>query len=331
MRARLVVATVLVGAAANVQAQTSCATVPTAAQDACVTTTDIFQYVTPQLGAVLTGGNAVLGQGGVIGGLPGLPRFSLGVRGTIIAGNLPTIQTPSITGPAPRTSANPYPTTDQYMTLPSADASISLFRGIPIGITRVGGIGVFANASFIPTVTVTTGGATFSIDPDTPVGIGYGARLGLIGERLFLPGVEVSYAIRSLPKTNVVAALGTDSLTLTDFTLDATSIRVTAAKNFVLFTLAAGVGQDTYDTETSFESIVNRPAPVGRVTTGVIPVSQKITRTNFFGNIALNLLVARLVVEGGMISGGDITTANVFDVAPDISRAYGSVGLRFGF
>jgi hypothetical protein len=331
MRARVLAVAGLIASVHSVDAQSPCASVPVATQDACVTTTDIFQYVTPQLGVVLTGGNAVLGQGGVLGGLPGLPRFSLGVRGTVITGNLPTIQAPSVSGPAPRTSTNPYPTTDQYMTLPSADASLSLFRGIPIGITRVGGIGLFANASFIPTVTVTTGGATFSIDPDTPLGIGYGARLGIIGERLFLPGVEVSYAVRSLPKTSVVAATGTDSLTLTDYALDATSVRVTAAKSFVAFTLVAGVGQDTYDTKTSFESIVNRPAPIGRVTTGVIPVSQKITRTNLFANVAINLIIAKFVVEGGMVSGGDVTTANTFDVAPDVSRTYGSVGLRLGF
>ncbi|HMC53738.1 MAG TPA: hypothetical protein VKH19_01090 [Gemmatimonadaceae bacterium] len=332
MRIRAVAVAVLTLATVHtLPAQGSCATAPIQTQDACITTTDIFQYVTPQLGVVLTGGNAVLGQGGVIGGLPGLPRFSIGVRGTVLNGNLPTIQTPSITGPAPHTASNPYPTTDQYMALPSADASLSLFRGFTIGPTRVGGIGVFANASFVPTVTVTTSGATFSIDPDTPLGIGYGARIGIIGERLLLPGVEFSYALRTLPKTGVVAATGGDSLTMTDYKLDATSWRVTAAKSFVAFTIAAGVGQDTYDTESTLEAIVNRPVPVGRVTTGPVAVSQTMTRMNVFGNFALNLVIAKLVVEGGLVSGGDITTANVFDVAPGADRVYGSVGLRLGF
>jgi hypothetical protein len=300
------------------------------AQDACIATVDIFQYVSPQLGAIVTGGNAVLGQGGVIGGLPGFPRLSIGVRGTAITGNLPTIRTPSITGPAPRGAANPYPTADELLALPGADVSVSVFRGFPVGFTRVGGLAAFASATLVPSLEVTTAGTTFSIDPATSLGIGYGARLGIIGERLLIPGVEVSYAIRTLPKTAIVGATGTDSLTLTDFKLDATSWRVTAAKNFVAFTLAAGVGQDSYDTETSFEAIVNRPAPVGRVTTGVIPVSQTITRLNYFGNVALNLIFAKLVVEGGMVSGGDIVTTNVFDVAPDVSRYYGSVGIRLG-
>jgi hypothetical protein len=331
MRARVLVVAGLAAAFKTVDAQATCASAPVQTQDACITTTDIFQYVTPQLGVILTGGNAVLGHGGVIGGLPGLPRFSVGVRGTVVNGNLPTIQTPSITGPAPHTASNPYPTTDQYMALPSADASLSLFRGFTVGPTRVGGIGVFANASFVPTVTVTTSGSTFSIEPDTPLGIGYGARLGIIGERLLIPGVEVSYAMRTLPKTGVVAATSGDSLTMTDYKLDATSWRVTAAKSFVAFTIAGGVGQDTYETESTLEAIVNRPAPVGRATTGPVAVSQTMTRMNFFGNVSLNLVIAKLVVEGGLVTGGDITTANVFDVAPGVDRAYGSVGLRLGF
>src|SRR5205823_2689698 len=38
-------------------------------QDACQQAIDLFQYMAPQLGAAITGGNATLGQGGTLGGL----------------------------------------------------------------------------------------------------------------------------------------------------------------------------------------------------------------------------------------------------------------------
>ena len=48
-----------------------------ASQDACQKAIDLFQYMAPQLGAAITGGNATLGQGGSLGGLG---HFSAGLR-----------------------------------------------------------------------------------------------------------------------------------------------------------------------------------------------------------------------------------------------------------
>src|SRR5262245_41252049 len=96
---RLAIVAVLTAAAVRtLPAQASCATVPIQAQDLCTVTTDMFQYVVPQLSVALVGGNGILGQGGVVGGLPGLPHVTVGGRTTFLVGNLPTIQTPSTTG-----------------------------------------------------------------------------------------------------------------------------------------------------------------------------------------------------------------------------------------
>ena len=319
------VATIVAFGATSADAQaTPCASAPLAAQDACYAAVDYFQYMTPQLGISLTGGNVILGQGGSNGGLP---RFSIGVRGNVVAGNLPDPQQPSETGPAFRIAANPYPTTDQYLGLPAVDASIGLFRGFNVGFTSVGGVDALVSAVFIPTVTTTA----FSIEPDSPLKIGYGARLGLIEETVLVPGIAVNVMLRDLPTTSMLATVGSDSLQVTALSVKTTSWRVTAGKSFVGLSLAAGFGQDLYDASTGIEAIVNRPAPIGRVTTGLLNTSQKITRTNYFGNLSLNLLAAKLVAEAGMISGGDIPTSNVFDVAANASRIYGSVGLRIGF
>src|SRR3982074_3974649 len=57
-----------------------------ASQDACQKSIDLFQYMGPQLGAAITGGNATLGQAGSLGGLG---HFSAGFRINALPGTLP--------------------------------------------------------------------------------------------------------------------------------------------------------------------------------------------------------------------------------------------------
>src|SRR5512132_224830 len=64
-----------------------------ASQDACQKAIDLFQYMAPQLGTSITGGNATLGQGGNLGGLG---HFSLGFRINAVQGSLPQVQTTSV-------------------------------------------------------------------------------------------------------------------------------------------------------------------------------------------------------------------------------------------
>jgi hypothetical protein len=60
-------------------------------------------------------------------------------------------------------------------------------------------------------------------------------------------------------------------------------------------------------------------------------VSQKMTRTNYFADLSMNILLVKIVGSVGMVSGGDVPTHNTFSTAADASRMYGSVGIRFGF
>jgi hypothetical protein len=43
------------------------------------------------------------------------------------------------------------------------------------------------------------------------------------------------------------------------------------------------------------------------------------------------MILAKIIGEIGMVSGGTVQTYNQFDAAPDKSRLYGSVGVRVGF
>ena len=88
--------------------------------------------------------------------------------------------------------------------------------------------------------------------------------------------------------------------------------------------MVAGVGQDTYKASTSVTA-TQTPASVGP-----IALDSKITRTNYFGELSMNLMLIKIVGSIGMVSGGDIATYNTYDTPADKSRMYGSVGVRFG-
>ena len=300
-----------------------------AARDVCLRSKDVFQLLAPQLGAAITGGNAVLGQGGTLGGL-GHFTFEARVIG-VINGDVPDIgqwNAPSTTAPASQelaTKTFPVP-------LPAVDGAIGIFKGLPLGLTNVGGIDLLVSAAYIPTVDQDE----FDITPDQNLKFGYGARVGLLQESLLIPGLSATWMKRDLPKTTMTGAtnFGTSSMsfTLSDADIKTTSWRLVASKSFILFGLAAGYGQDTYDQSATFAG----SATVLTQTTNFGPFSldQKMTRSNMFANASLNILLLKLVGEIGQVSGGELSPApfNTFSGGPaDESRLYGSVGLRFSW
>lgn len=282
-------------------------------QDACQQAIDVFKLMAPQLGIAITGGNATLGQGGALGGLG---HVTAEIRGNLIAGDVPQLQTPSLTGAQQRTN---YPTKTQLLGLPSVDGSIGLFKGLPLGITNVGGIDLLLSAFYVPKVNT----SNITVDPSSSLKIGYGVRLGLLQESLIVPGVSITYFRRDLPSTTITGNENGATLTVNDLNVKTNAWRLTASKNLLIVSLAAGVGQDRYDMSAT------ATGTAGGQSSSFSP-SLKLTRTNYFVDASLNMLLAKIVAEAGMVSGGTITTYNQFDTAPDKSRLYGSLGLRIG-
>jgi hypothetical protein len=341
MRFRSIALTlVTVGAAAAAQAQGApqdpqCAAAVKQVRDACQQAIDMFQLMMPQLGTSMAGGNATLGAGGAIGGLP---HFALGIRANVVQGTLPDVGAapPDTSGVQQR---NPYPTNDQFVGLPVVDLAVGVFKGIPLAVSNVGGVDLLLSAAYIPKIN----SDNVSVEPDNPLKIGYGVRIGILQESLLVPGVGFTFIKRDLPKTTIIATsaaplpapAGTnDSLVVQDFSLKTTAWRLTASKSLVLFTLAAGLGQDKYDASTAVRAFVERCATAVLCQTfasGNLTAAQKLTRTNYFADLSMNLFVMRIVGEVGMVSGGDVPTYNTFDPQADKSRLYGSVGIRVGF
>ena len=297
-----------------------------ASQDACQKAIDLFQYMAPQLGAAITGGNATLGQAGSLGGLG---HFSAGFRVNAVQGSLPQVEnvTPSVNG----ATSSAYDTKTQLLPMPTAELAIGIFKGLPLAITNVGGVDLLVSASYLPEFN----NSNVSVKvPRGSLKFGYGARVGILQESLLVPGISVSYLHRELPTVNIAANSNSDSLYVNNLSLKSNAWRVVASKSLILFGLAAGFGQDKYDASTDIGAHVaaRTVPPTPAANAGPVALSQNLTRTNIFADLSMNLLLFKLTGEIGQVSGGTINTYNTFNgkQAAD-SRIYGSVGARFGF
>src|SRR2546428_11572152 len=296
-------------------------------QDACQKAIDLFRYLAPQLGTSIAGGNPTLGQGGNLGGLG---HFSVGLRVNAVQGSLPQVQNIQVsTSGAQNTPA--IDTKSQYLPMPAADLAIGIFKGIPLALTNVGGIDVLVSASYIPEFN--NSGVSVKV-PNGSLKLGYGARVGILQESLLVPGISVSYLVRDLPTLNIAANSGGDSLYVNNLSLKTKAWRVVASKSLILFGLAAGVGQDKYESSTDVSAHVAARTipPTSAANAGPVSLTQNLTRTNVFADVSLNLLLFKLTGEIGQVTGGTLNNYNQLSgkQAAD-SRFYGSIGARFGF
>ncbi|MBA3671270.1 MAG: hypothetical protein H0W68_04525 [Gemmatimonadaceae bacterium] len=299
-----------------------------ASQDACQMAVDVFGFVAPQLGLALAGGNPTIGLGSTLGGLG---HFSVGVRGNVFSGDLPQITqfTPGSNG---RGNPAVLPSKSQVIGLPTVDAAIGLFSGIPLGLTNVGGVDLLVSATYLPTIGDQT--SDVQIKPDQSFKFGFGARLGILQESIVVPGVSLTYLKRDLPTTSILGKSSSIDVAITNASVKTNAWRLMASKSFLIFGLVAGVGQDKYDqsanVQATFRGTVLGGPPEAK--SDVISLAQSITRTNVFLDASLNLPLFKLVGEVGQASGGSVS--GLYDSfsggTASKSRTYGSFGIRFG-
>jgi hypothetical protein len=306
-------------------AANSCA--PGTSQDACQMAVDVFQLLSPQLGLALAGGNAVLGSGSTLGG-PG--HFSIGLRANFFQGDLPDVGSfpvPSTAGRVQHTGATALPSSKNFVGLPTADAAIGLFGGVPLPLTNVGGIDLLLSATYIPSIGDST--SDVRIEPDRNLQLGYGVRIGLLKESIVVPGLSFTYLKRDLPTTTITGTSTDLNVRVEDTKVKTSAWRVVASKTLLTFGVAAGIGQDKYDDDANVTGTVK-----GAVVSAsqLIAMSQSLTRTNYFVDLSANFPVFKLVGELGQVTGGTVNTFNEFETgAADKSRTYGSVGFRIAF
>jgi hypothetical protein len=300
--------------------------------DACQKTIDLFRYLAPQLGTAIAGGNTIMGQGGSMGGLP---HWTAGIRVNLVSGSIPefTAANAPTVGAA---ASSAYTTSTKPLPFAAVDGAIGVFGGLPLGLTKIGGIDLLVNAAYVPSVSTDN----VSIVPDKSTQFGGGIRIGLLQESLIVPGVAVSMIRRGLPTTtiNTFTTFGSsngtpDTLQMKDLDLKTTSYRLTVSKSLILFGVAAGVGMDKYSTSTTVNTAIHRNLGVllNQRVAGSFTAKSEVTRTNAFADLYLNLLLLKIVGEVGVASGGSVNTFNTFDKSPNAARPYGAVGLRVGF
>ena len=292
-----------------------------ATQDACQKALDLFQFMAPQLGIAIVGGNAVSGEHSA---LRGLGHVSIGMRGNVLQSRLPQVAdfTPAVTG-AVRTD---YSIKTQTAGVPTVDAAIGLFRGLEAAGTTVLGLDALVNVAYIPEIS--TSGVDVSV-PGGSLKFGFGARLGIFRETLVTPGIAVTWLKRDLPTVDVVGKVGQDDLAVRNIDVQTTAWRVVAGKHFSVLALSVGAGQDKYETGAQVSATVNRLGQTFQSAT--IDAAQTLTRDNIFGNVALDLGSFRLVGELGRVSGGSLDTLTASGGRRPTTLTYASFGLRVGW
>jgi hypothetical protein len=185
-------------------------------------------------------------------------------------------------------------------------------------------VDAIVSAAYIPDV---TSGSVSITSTDGSLRVGYGARVGIMSETALTPGISVTYVERRLPTVTITAREGANSLSMRDLDVKARSWRVMASKSFVVFGVAAGIGQDELRASSALDYDVEGVRPDRPFALETSP-----RRTNLFVDLSVTPFpLFRLVGELGRVSGGDVRTYNRFDPAADDARLYGSVGLRIGY
>jgi len=297
------------------------------AQDACVKANDIFLFLAPQVGVALSGGNVMLGEGGTLGGWG---KRSFVLRVSAVDGRVPTNDVQLSLTAAP--VASDFGAQRAPIPVPSFDAAIGVFRGVPFGLTNIGGIDLLVGATVLPNVSRDE----FRVESDGGgVAINYGVRVGLLQESALVPGVGVSVVRRRLPTTSISYFTANDTLGVLDTKVSTTSIRLAANKRFGLMGIGVGIGEDRLDSRTSIEAVVNENGGplVYRAVARLDELRDETKRGTAFVNASFGLAMAQLVLELGQSRAGSIRdTFNSFgDRRANEAYTYGSVGFGFRF
>jgi hypothetical protein len=320
LRASLLGALMLAAPLSAQSIDPQCAKASSYQQDACQKTVDLFQLMAPQLATAVAGGNATLGEGGTLGGLG---HFTIEARGNVVRGYAPEFNNSTLVALGAQQST--FKTTQIAIPAALVDGGLGLFKGIPVGITHVGGIDVLGSAFYAPNYT----GHGITVRPDRAIELGYGARLGIVDETRLTPALSATFMERDLPTMTINGFDNSgDTLRVKDLSIKTASWLVVASKNILLLGLAAGVGED-HDKSSTDIAAQGTLIPGLTYSDNLASPTQSMTRTNYFGDVSLNFPLIKFIAEVGGVSERLIATYNTFaGTHAGAALLYGSVGVR---
>lgn len=332
--ALLATSAIVLGSARASSAQSvspDCTVTPSVAgnsADICRKAADLFAFISPQVGVALAGGNPILGEGGTLGGWG---KRSITLRLSAVDGQLPKNNVPiSLAGSG--AVASDFGAKRTPVPMPSVDAAIGLFAGLPMGLTNIGGVDLLAGAIAVPSAS----SGSFRMEPSgSRVAISYGVRVGILQESSIVPGLSLSWMRRKVPTMNGDYTPSNDTLQVRNASVTANALRVVASKRFLLFGLAAGIGRDDIKAASGVHAVVNESV-LGlpqRAEFSYPTLNEHVKRNTAFVNASIGAAILRVVGEVGRSSAGETrNTLNTFgDHKANGAYNYGSLGITVRF
>lgn len=284
----------------------------------CDAGVDAARLFNPVIGILVAGGNPVTGSANTLGGL-GHFSFSL-LRANATSVVIPDLEfdgTTNVVG------------VDEtiFAPAPQLDVAAGLYPGLRGGLLSVDAL---LSAQLLPTEDVIdqmrVSDDAARIGP-VALGLGLGARVGVLRDEGPLPAVSFSVMVRNLPEMGYGSLAGGDDFA---FTVDHknTSFRAMASKTFSALTVAGGFGVDKY----SGSAVIDYRNPITGLPEPRLDVEFDDTRSVLFLDAAVQLGPVQLVGEVGRQSGTDREFVTDFDdVDENGGRTFYGAGVRFAF
>jgi hypothetical protein len=286
------------------------------AERVCTAAVDGTRAFHPVFGMLVSGGNPTIGSAATLGGLG---HASLTARANAVNLVLPDL---NYTG-----SSSTVPAGDKlFLPAPLVEGSIGIYKGKSGGLFAVDLLG---SAQLLPTDQVNN----VTVDSDArrigsiAVGLGYGARIGLIHGMGPLPAVSVSVMRRDIPKITYGDVPGGDLFSY-GVDLHATNLRLIASKQVAVLDVAVGLGWDKY----TGDAVIQFRDPITSVVQPDVPVQVNNSRLLSFVNAGLSLSKVRLTGEFGYQGGKDQNLSTTFeDFDTTVGKFFAGLGLRVSF
>ena len=276
-------------------------------RQACQTAVDAARAFQPLAGMVISGGNALLGGSGTLGGLR---HFAISARVNAIGASLPDPNNTSGTITSSYSGLIPAPLVEGAVGVHDRIDLLGSALLMPTGL--VSGLSVESSAHV----------------GSIALGLGFGARVAVLRPALPLPSVTVTVMRRWMPELGYAG----DSTQSTNYqfsaTLRADNYRVEAGWRLGAFDAGVGLGFDHY------KSDIHASGTVGgfgfsNFDTGTFTVSGK--RVVLFANGSARLGGVRLGGELGYQGGKNQTfNTNFADFDPTAGHLFAGLGVRFG-
>ena len=315
--AHLVAGLLAVAYVSSVHAQTpECSGYAGNAERVCAAAVDGTRAFHPVFGMLISGGNPTIGSAATLGGLG---HASLTVRANAVNLVLPDLD---YTG-----SSSTVPAGDKlFLPAPLIEGSLGLYRGLSAGMLAVDLLG---SAQLLPTNQINN----VSVDQDArrigsiALGLGYGARVGLLRGMGPLPAVSVSIMRRDIPRITYGDVSSGDRYSY-GLDLHATNLRLIASKQVAVLDLAAGLGWDKY----TGDAIIQFTDPITGVLQSNVPVELSNSRVLGFVNAGMSVSMVRLTGEVGYQGGKDQSLSTDFeDFDTTKGKLFAGLGLRVSF